>query len=139
LGIHVDQLQDLIPTGKGDLERARAAVKAGYPAVEPVLGRLIEWLKDCNWPVAHVLCPFLETIGSPLAPHIWHVLGTDDDIWKYWVIERLIPSLPEDAAVEFRAELERLAYAPKPNERREELDERASDVLAHFGWSRRDA
>ncbi|HVH46431.1 MAG TPA: DUF5071 domain-containing protein [Labilithrix sp.] len=135
----MDRLQDLIPIDKRDVERARAAVGAGYPAVEPILGRLIEWLQDCNWPVAHVLTPFLESIGAPLVPHIWHVLRTNDEVWKYWVIGRLIPSLPESAAVEFRPELERLAYTPHPNERSEDLDEQAREVLERFGWSRRGA
>lgn len=78
----MDHIQDLVPTHKKDLERAEAAVKAGYPAVEPILGRLIEWLQDCNWPVAHVLAPFLESVGAPLVPHIWRVLRTNDDIWN---------------------------------------------------------
>jgi hypothetical protein len=91
---HMDQLDDLVPLDKRDVERARAAVDAGYPAVE---------------------------------------------VWKYWVIGRSIPSLAESAAVEFRPELERLAYTPRPNERSEELDERAREVLEHFGWNRRDA
>jgi hypothetical protein len=65
--------EGLVPTHKADLERAEAAVRAGYPVVAPVLGRLIEWLQDCNWPVAHVLTPFLQSIGTPLVPHSRHV------------------------------------------------------------------
>jgi Domain of unknown function (DUF5071) len=135
----MDNIRDLIPTHKLDIERAEAAIKAGYPAVEPILDRLIEWLQDCNWPVAHVVTPFLQSVGAPLVPHIWHVLRTNDDIWKYWVVGNLIRSLPEEAAVEFRPELERLAYNPKPNERTVELDEKAREALEHFGWTRRDA
>jgi hypothetical protein len=30
--------RNLIPTSKVDLERAKAAIEAGYPAVEPILG-----------------------------------------------------------------------------------------------------
>jgi len=132
----VDILQDLIPTSKHDLDRARAAVEAGYPAVDPILGVLMEWLQDDNWPVARILSPFLQSIGAPLVPHIWHVLRTDDNVWKYWVIGGLIPSLPEDVAAEFRPELERLGYRPHLHERAEELDERARGVLEHFGWIR---
>lgn len=51
----------------------------------------------------------------------------------------LIPSLPKEAAVEFRPELERLAYGPEVNERAEGLDERVREALEHFGWSRQDA
>ena len=130
----MDPFRDLLPTHKLDLERARAAIAAGYPAVEPILGRLVEWLQDCNWPVARVLLPFLQSIGAPLAPHIWHVLGSNDDIWKYWVVGELIPSLPKEVAVAFRPELVRLAHHPTPNEKAEELDNAARNVLAHFEW-----
>ena len=127
-------VRNLVPVGKQDLERARAAVEAGYPVVEPILGELIEWLQDCNWPVAHILAPFLASIGAPLVPYIWRVLRTDDEIWKYWVIPLLIGTLPKGIAAEFRPELERLCYSPLPNEKREGLDEQARDVLEHFGW-----
>ncbi|HKO54042.1 MAG TPA: DUF5071 domain-containing protein [Polyangiaceae bacterium] len=129
-----DPLRSLVPTGKSDLERARAAVEVGYPAVAPVLGELVGWLQDYNWPVAHVLVPFLQSIGAPLVPHIWHVLRSDDDVWKYWVISLLIPSLSENAAATFRQELVRLSRHPRPTERGEMLDEEATVVLEHFGW-----
>jgi hypothetical protein len=82
-------IRELVPRHKR-VDRARAAVEAGYPAVATILGELIEWLQDYNWPVAHVLEPFLRTIGEPLVPHIWHVLRSDDELWKYWVISLLI-------------------------------------------------
>jgi hypothetical protein len=127
-------VRNLIPAHKADLERAQAAVRAGYPEVEPILGELVEWLQDYNWPVAHVLAPFLASLGAPLAPHISRVFQTDDCLWKYWVIIFLVRSLPEDAAAGFRPELERLCHTPQPNEKEEELDQQARKVLEHFGW-----
>jgi hypothetical protein len=127
-------IQHLIPKGKADLDRARAAVAAGYPAVAPILPELMAWLKDYNWPVAHILAPFLASIGAPMAPHIWHVLKTDDDVWKYWILQVILPSLPTDAALQFRSELDRLCSTPSDGERREELDQQARDVRAYFGW-----
>jgi len=134
-----DRLRDLVPADKADLGRARAAVEAGYPAVAPVLGQLVEWLQDYNWPVARVLVPFLQSIGAPLVPHIWRVLRSDDDVWKYWVISLLIPSLSENAAATFRQELARLSRQPRPTERDEMLDEKATAVLELFGWAANDA
>jgi Domain of unknown function (DUF5071) len=129
-------LRELVPRDKSDVDRAQAAVAAGFPAVESVLDRLVEWLQDANWPVATVLIPFLQSVGSPLVPHIWNVLNSDDLLWKYWVIALLIPALPRDAAALFRVELERLSYQPEPSERREELDQQASLALQKFGWER---
>jgi hypothetical protein len=131
-------IHDLVPKNKGDLKTADAAIRAGYPAVEPIIADLIEWLQDLNWPVAKKLLPFLQSIGEPLAPHIWRVLGTDDPGWKYWVLTTLIPTLPAESATQFRRELERLGYEPSLGERSHELDEQAREVLDYFGWLRSD-
>jgi hypothetical protein len=127
-------VSDLVPTSKHDLQRAHAAISAGYPAVEPILGELIEWLQDYNWPVARVLAPFLASLGSTLVPHIWNVMRSNDEIWKYWVITLLIRALPHDHAVQFRSELLRISSAPSPSEKSEELDQIAFEVLNYFGW-----
>ena len=121
-------IRGLIPRHKLDLTRAQAAVAAGYPAIAPVLPELLEWLQDYNWPVAHILQPFLAGIGLPLAPHLRRILQTDDEVWKYWVIVCLIK---ESAALqaEFRHELTRLATSPTVRETREELPQVASETL----------
>ena len=129
------EIQSLVPQDKYDIERAEAAVAAGYPAVAPILPELLEWLQDCNWPVAHVLSPFLESIGSPLIPHVRNILATDDEVWKYWIINRIIRGSRE-LAEEFHAEVERIAYSPTENEALEELHETALRTIEEYGWQR---
>jgi hypothetical protein len=127
----MDGVQQLIPKTKFDLATAKAAVAAGYPAVAPILPELLEWLQDCNWPVADILAPFLTSIGEPLIPHLRQVLESDDEIWKYWIIINIMGQSPIIAAA-FRDDLERLASAPTEREAREELNEAAQDVLAKY-------
>jgi len=124
----MDALRACIPRSKCDTERAQAAVAAGYPRVTPILFELLEWRQDGNWPGAHVLAPFLASIGAPLAPHLRRVLATDDELWKYWVISRVLRESRE-LAQELRPELERLATSPTEPEAREELQEVAREVL----------
>jgi hypothetical protein len=126
--------QSLVPIDKGDTERAQAAVRAGYPAIEPVLPELLEWLQDCNWPVAAVLSPFLESIGSPIIPYLRPIMSSDDLVWKYWIIERIMGSSREVAEA-FRGDLERLAHSPTDEEHLNELHERAAFVLQMHGWN----
>ena len=83
-------LAAILPTNKRDTERAEAIVALGFPTVEPILSTLLEWMQDINWPVAQVLAPFLANIGGPLAPHVRPILQTDDDIWKYWILDCII-------------------------------------------------
>lgn len=73
----------LIPASKYEVEKAQQLVELGWPAVEPVLPQILEWLKDLNWPVARVLQPFVASIGAPLAPVVRDVLVGTDSCWKY--------------------------------------------------------
>ena len=124
----MNDFQSLIPQHKSDLERANAAVVAGYPTVAPILLQLLEWLQDYNWPVAKVLTPFFISIGKPLIPPIQHVMNTDDNVWKYWVMDVIMWDSYE-LTVAFQEELERLAWSPTDDEVAEELDRVAQEVL----------
>ena len=119
---------NLVPKHIFDIDRAAACVSLGYPGVEPILPELLEWLQDCNWPVARVLAPFLGSIGLPMLPHVRKLLEGDDDIWKYWVLSRVVEESPTLAAA-LREDLERIANSPTASETAEELDRKAREIL----------
>ena len=123
-----DDIRLLLPQHKADVKHASAIVARGYPSVAPVLPELIAWLQDCNWPVAHVLAPFLATIGTPLLPEIRRIVQTTDDIWKYWVLAGVVAESP-DLAHALRDDLTRLASAPTAGEAAEEVDLMAREIL----------
>ncbi|HJW25234.1 MAG TPA: DUF5071 domain-containing protein [Rhodocyclaceae bacterium] len=118
----------LLPSDKLETDKAEAIIGQGFPAVEPILPALLEWMQDINWPVAQTLQPFLAGIGVPLAPHVRHVLETQDEIWKYWVVRCLVGESIELARA-LKPELQRLALEPTPTEREEELDVVAKEIL----------
>ena len=118
----------LVPKDKFDIETARLASRAGFPAVEPVLYELLEWIQDCNWPVAKELLPLLTSIGEPLAPHIRRVFASDDYVWQYWICGILQDSSALYSI--FRQDIHRIAFSPTAAERTEELDERCAFVIA---------
>ena len=122
----------LIPKSKFDIEAAKRAAEAGYPAVKPVLGELTEWLQDYNWPVARVLAPFLASIGSPLVPFIDHVFSTTDETWQYWMIECLIAK-NDDLFKHYQPKLIQLAKNPTANDKLHELDQVAQEALVERG------
>ncbi|HKG48077.1 MAG TPA: DUF5071 domain-containing protein [Pyrinomonadaceae bacterium] len=123
-----NDIRTLIPQNKFDTDRAEQAVAAGYPAVEPILPELLEWIQDSNWPVARVLAPFLGSIGTPLIPHIRKILATDDTVWKYWTLTYLVQG-SRDVAAALREDLQRYANSPTPDETAEGLDEVARTIL----------
>ena len=126
--------RDMLPRDKHDTDRARAIVELGYPAVRSVLPELLGWLKDINWPVAKVLQPFLAKIGAPLASEVRNVLSSNDGLWKLWVISEVVAQSRELAA-ELLADLARLAERPTNDEKTEEVDVVARDVLTQLGQS----
>ncbi|MBT9518713.1 MAG: DUF5071 domain-containing protein [Methyloversatilis discipulorum] len=125
-------LSSLLPAGKHDTAKAEAIVTLGYPEVEPILPSLLEWVQDLNWPVASVLCPFLASIGTPLAPHIRRILQTNDDTWKYSLLAGIVAeSAP--LADELSSELQRLVSFPTAGEREEELNIHAHEIIMRHG------
>lgn len=131
----MDDVRSLIPRGKHDYERADAAIEAGYPAVEPILPELLEWVQDMNWPIAKKLAPFLPSIGAPLAPYIREIFKTDDETWKNWIMSEILEESPGLAGM-FRDELQRIAYSPNESEAEYGLDEDAQYTLRKYGWQK---
>lgn len=119
----------LMPSDKMDTARAEELVSFGYPTVVDALPSIIEWIQDLNWPVARVLRPFLAEIGAPLAPHVLAVLKTNDETWKWSVLNGVVAHSRE-LAESIRPELERLAEAPTPSEVHEELNDMARQIVA---------
>lgn len=121
-------LTALLPGTKSDIDKAKAVVALGFPAVESALPSLMEWMQDINWPVAQVLQPFLARIGAPLEPHIRVVLQSNDEIWKFWVLQHVVAKSDELVQL-FQPELLRLANQATPGEQAEELDVLAKTIL----------
>jgi hypothetical protein len=122
-----------VPRDKHDEESANRAIAAGYPAVEPFIPHLLEWIQDMNWPVAKIVGPFLATIGTPLVPHIKRVFETNDEGWKSSIMSEVFFESPE-VAEQFRDELSRIVNNPTQSEIEEELPRKALKVLQHYGW-----
>jgi hypothetical protein len=125
-------LAALVPITKFDTEKASALVHLGYPTIEPVIPKLLEWMQDLNWPVAHVFQPFLASIGQPIAPNVRVVLSGEDSGWKYSLLSAVVSCSPELARA-LRPELERLARHPTTEDSNEEVDLVATEILGAIG------
>ncbi len=121
-------LKELIPKDKHDLESVHKAIKEGYPAVQPILPQLLEWIQDYNWPVAQELAPFLASIGLPLEIELRKILEGNDEEWKYWILFEIIQKSPP-LITNMRNNLLRLAETPSESERLNNLHLIAFDIL----------
>jgi uncharacterized protein DUF5071 len=127
-----DDIRNLLPKDKFDLDNARAIVNLGYPTVAPILPDLFKWLQDINWPVAHVIAPFLSTIGRPVIPEVRHILNTDDGIWKLWVLGHVVNDLPIEAIADLHDELLRIVTNPTEDEIVEEVVAKVEEILSRL-------
>jgi hypothetical protein len=115
---------------KSDLENAKALVALGYPAVQPLVRHMLEWIQDGNWPVAHVLEPFLASIGRPILKEIREILTQPEDAeWKWFCIVGVLRRMDRDVVSELRPEIERLAFHPSRVDQNGEVDQVARQLL----------
>jgi len=125
----LSELHELLPKDKHDLDRAKALVSIGYPTVAPILPDLLEWLQDGNWPVAHVIGPFLASIGKPLTEEVRRILQSQDHLWKYWILLRVVAHSPE-LATALHPELVKIAECDAVDEDEKEVKEVAKEILS---------
>lgn len=122
-----------LPRHKTDLAAARRIVDAGMPAIEPILGGILEWFQDCNWPVATVLEEILPDMGGEIVPHIQKVFASADDQWKHWMIMTVVPQLPPEVQVALQPDIARIAQHPTEGELTEEVSTEAAEYLQRIG------
>jgi hypothetical protein len=125
----MNNYKHLIPTNKFDTEKIRQLVKVDRKDIVPILPQLMEWIQDMNWPVATPVLELLVTFPEEVVPLIKDVIATDDGNWKYWCLRDLVPRLPLDSQKHLKDELLKLAHFPTEDDKAEELDELAGDIL----------
>ncbi|MES0101657.1 DUF5071 domain-containing protein [Mesorhizobium sp. M0019] len=124
--------QQLLPRSKYDLDAIPAIVEAGYPAIAPILGDLLDWTADSNWPIAGPLADFLVTLGTPLIDPISRVLRRADGTQKWHCIALIVQRLPKEVLGGLEEDLRQLADRPSDDDRREEADVLAQEALVRF-------
>ena len=90
------ELRKLLPVNKDDVAAIETITAHGYPAVQPILLDLLQWIRVESWPVAKPACEFLVTIGPRLAPQAREVLGSRDDRLKAVVLGQIVNEWPSD-------------------------------------------
>lgn len=133
------KLIECIPKDKFDSEAVKRATALGYPDLNPILPDLLVCLQDINWPVAPDVAALLSDAGTAIAPHVNAILNSTDGPWKYWVLSELGASLNGDVWSLIEADVVRLAEAPTPDDRDEEVHLVAAEVLAQRKKAHEDA
>lgn len=125
----MENFEDLLPRHKSDNARVEMIKKMERDKIIPLLPSLIEWVQDMNWPVAPSVLELLLTFPEEIVPHVQEVLSSDDDNWKWFILNYLVIELPVESRVQFKDYLTRVAETPTQNELAEEMNEIAKEIL----------
>ncbi|AEI44679.1 DUF5071 domain-containing protein [Paenibacillus mucilaginosus] len=129
----MDHLREYLPKDKHDFESVAVLKGLEREKITELIPNLLEWLRDMNWPIAAEIARLLLRYPEEVIPHLWMVLRSGDEIWKYWCLEYLVGELPRIHFLVFKEELERIANQPTRGEELEEVHSAARRVLEFFG------
>ncbi len=125
-------LRDLIPKDKFDNSTINQLCMLTDNEMQPIIFNLLEWLRDYNWPIARDILPIVILHQNIAMPHILTILQGNDIMWKYWIIELVIPYLIDPNKQLVKSELERLSSVEIINEDIDEIVKLVKKCLAFY-------
>lgn len=127
----MNDINELIPKDNFDNSNIKKLAELSDEEIAPILLPLLTFIQDMNWPVAKEILPVLTKHQSVLIPLIAEVLKSEekDDIWKYWIIKKLLPLFSLENAGKIRPCVERIVKNPTRGEAEEEVNIVALEYL----------
>lgn len=123
-----------LPSNKEDLEFVEELYKIkNIDEIKEDIPILIEWLQDFNWEQADLICNYL--LQFPLEIYkedIYKILDSDDHIWKYWILLRLVKPIIKKSDNWIIPKIEKLALNPTFGEKESEVDQIAKEIIDNF-------
>jgi len=98
-------VKELVPKNKLDDSNIEKLYILSDEEIKPIIYDLLEWLQDYNWPVADKVLKVLLKREDLVFPHIKNILKCDDFMWKYWIMDLLIPSFNMEHKKELKQDL----------------------------------
>lgn len=84
-------VKDLVPKNKHDVSNINKLYSLTDDEMKLIVYDLLEWIQDYNWPVAQELVPLLKEREDIIFPYMSDILRGDDFMWKYWIMDLIIP------------------------------------------------
>ena len=131
-GAIVEISNNLLPENKFDISAVNSLMGLPDEEVIPILPELLTWIQDINWPIAIPMLSVLKKFEKHLQPYILNILQPEetDDVWKYWIISKLLPLFSNEKLKVYKKSIERISKYPTHGEKKEEVDIVATSFLA---------
>ena len=104
-----NDLIELMPKDKGDIEAARTMVELGYPTVSPVLRDMLLWLRVHDSPVADIFAKFLADITPRPVDLVAKHIGMSSGTLRNRILVDILREWPTDAIAPLTMNLTTLA------------------------------
>ncbi|WP_197082391.1 DUF5071 domain-containing protein [Pedobacter sp. BMA] len=125
----MNEKKEYIPTNVYDVDAIKKLRVLPFEAVKADVPKLLEWLKDIHWPVAQGVAEYLLPYINEINEELLVVLNTNDGMWKYFMIYKLIGGSNKRLNPELILALRNIADNPTPIELEDLVDEAARDIL----------
>lgn len=126
-------MNNLIPQHKDDKIIANELKKHSFEEIKPIVNELLLWVKDYNWPVARPITEYLSSHINEITEELLMILKGNDDIWKYWCINKLINNNNNQTLNSvIKTQLERIVNKPTTSEIKEEVHIIAKETLLKY-------
>ena len=102
--------------------------------MKPIVYDLLEWVQDYNWPVAQELVPLLKEREDIIFPYMSDILRGDDFMWKYWIMDLLIPEFTFEHKNSLKDDILLLINDPDIDEDTESIREIAEECYKNCGF-----
>lgn len=116
-------VKELLPKTIFDNSHIDDLKKISDEDIEVIIYDLLEWLQDYNWPVTQEIVPILINRENLVFPYISEILNGKDYMWKYWVMELLIPEFSDIHKQMLRKDLLKIINNKEKDEDSEDLRE----------------
>jgi hypothetical protein len=120
---------NIVPKYKTDIVSCENLALASDDEVKKNLPELLEWLQDCNWPVAPLVIHRIKDLDSSLIDPLKSILNGNDGVWKYSIIINLLNKIRFEVLTELESGIKNLILNSSENDIYEEVNLIAQELL----------
>ncbi len=124
--------KDLIPKNMHDISNKLYSLTDDE--MKTIIYDLLEWVQDYNWPVAQELVPVLKEREDIIFPYMSDILRGDDFMWKYWIMDLLIPGFSLEHKNALKDDILKLINDLDIDENTESIREIAEECYKNCGF-----
>lgn len=125
-------IKELVPKSKFDDTNINKLLQLSDEEIKIVIYDLLEWLQDYNWPIASEVLKILVKRENLVFPYISGILNGNNIMWKYWIIELLIPTFSKEHKMELKEDILKIINDTDNDEDTESLKEVAIECYKKY-------